>query len=438
MKMENFRNMVRDHVRSLLNGSDLTFGEILQRSLNCDPSLLKETLSELYNNDFISTTTDHEFPLKYKLKVRSSQRHQNVCLSCGNEHRFWRDNFSLSQIRDLRTILRDIQDALPDPTPAYYQWWFSNSIYENLIKLLLNLSKHHTSTAFLGSGTLGVLFSHFSVNRVNIFDIDQVLLTSLKPHCSETANLVCYDASKELEDSWKYAFQLVFVDPPWSSSLLQTFLIRGASLIGRKGKLAISFPQLLTRPTIPSEQKMLIKLAAKLGLSLELILHGFTEYSIPHFEYNAYKHHGIELKVPWRKGDLFIFTKTSNTEIDYTGLIQETPKWDQFQLGKSRIFLKRDGQSENGSPSIEPLADLGGLEYKSTSSRCHSWKSASLVSTRNCVAHAHGRKQLSVLLRDILNRSITDCHSDLRISFGKYNEIKEYIYTMLSINKETE
>jgi len=427
-----FRKRIRKHILCLLQKSPLGFEQILRRSLNCDPALLVETLNKLRRSKIISTIESQDLPLKYQLRVQKGPRNRDSSLSYKNVSLAPNNTWLLAQTKDLRNIVCDILNSLPEPSPVYYQWWFSTSAYKSLIKLLFSLSKPRAPIAFLGSGTLGAVFSNFSTNCVTIFDIDESFLTSLSSHCVKTTHLVCYDASQEPAKTWKNMFQLVFVDPPWSSSLLRTFLVRGTSFVSEGGKLAISFPQLLTRPSIVWERANLVKLAAKLGLSLELILTGFTEYSVPLFEYNAYKHYEIELKKPWRRGDLFIFSKIGDATKNYSHSIEEMNRWEQYWRGKSRIFLKRDGRCEEGPPLIKPLSGLESLMYKSTSSRLPFWKSVSLVSSRNCVALAYGRKKLSILLRDILNGTSEYHRADQTVSSARSAKIRQIILSMLN------
>jgi len=430
----NFDERIREHIMHVLNGSPLTFGEILKRSLNCDPFLLLEILDELRRAGSISSTKSQKGTFEYKSRVLNVQPTPISSRPRKDALLFPDCQLSIGQTSRLRKILQEQLNALPEPAPVYYQWWFSKAIYKDLVNLILSLSRPRTPIAFLGSGTLGALFSHFSANHVSIFDIDEIFLASLKPHCSKSTQLLCYDISKEPLHSWKYAFQAVFVDPPWSSSLLRAFLIRGASFVNEGGKLVISFPQLLTRPSIALERKRLIKLATELGLSQELVLPAFTEYAVPLFEYNAYKHHGIELNQPWRQGDLFIFVKTGERKVDHSYVIERMPQWQQFQRGNSRIFLRRDGRCEDGPPSIHPVRGLEDLTYKSTSSRHRSWSLASLISTRNNIAHARGRKQLSILLKDVLKEKQGSYRSRRTVSSARLNEIKNTIFSMLDIS----
>ena len=305
----------------------------------------------------------------------------------------------------IRSIARQIRESLPEASPAYSQWWFSEPTYLRLLDLLVNLSRPKAACGFLGAPTLGASFSEFATGPIHILDIDEIVLRTIRPYCSRLTIASRYDASDDIDKSLKDKFQLVIADPPWARSMLSTFLLRSATLLAQGGTLAISLPQLFTRPTVESERVMLLSLASSLGLSLSSVLKSFTEYSIPLFEYCAYRQHGITLKKPWRKGDMFIFTKTRPNSVNLANVGDSGRSWDQYCHNKCRLFLRRDASCEDGPPGVEPIPGLEDLGYASTSSRTGPWKSASLVSTRNQLAQAFGRRRLSIVLRRVLDKS---------------------------------
>jgi hypothetical protein len=325
-------------------------------------------------------------------------------------------------------------DSLPEEAPVYSQWWFSESIYEDLIKVVLQLSEPRAPLAFFGCGTLGAVLSRSCTNPVKIFDVDGVLLEKIRRYCSKSSETIRYDVSSEPDKCFNGAFQVVFVDPPWASSVLRTFLVRSSMFVSRGGSLAISFPPILTRPSVEEERKELLNLAKNLGLSLKLTLPGFTEYSVPAFERNAYRHCGIELQDPWRRGDLFIFSKSRDSSIDISDLVDKTCEWSQYEYRKCRLFMKRDGLFEDGPPSVHPIPGVDDLVYKSASTRMSFWKSASLVSTRNRIACAHGRRELSALFQRAFgqnhsNRNNYECGTSMMPI-----EIQESIFSMLNVS----
>lgn len=436
MQNKHFREKVRVRVCEVLwETPAITLEHILKKSLNCDPAFLLDVLHELQDADFISSTEGREYPVRYSLRERDRYpRPKTTCFSRSATKPSLGISSNSLQTEYLSELLQEMLNSFPEEAPIYSQWWFSESIYKNLIQLVLHLSKPSTHLAFLGCGTLGVLLSHFSTSPVNIFDVDGVLLERISRHCSESAQTIRYDVSNELGSSFKETFQLVFVDPPWSSSMLQTFLVRSSTFVSVRGTLAISFPPLLTRPSAESERKELLNLAKSLGLSLKLTLPNFTEYSVPAFERNAYEHCGIHLKEPWRRGDLFIFTKTHHSSPDIMPSIEKMSEWSQYIHEKCRLFLKRDGLFEDGPPSVQPIPGVEDLMHKSVSTRMAPWKSASLVSTHNHIAHAYGKRQLSSLLETICGQHHGNCENDESCAAMIPVEMQETILAMLNIS----
>ncbi len=432
---KHFRERVRTRVCEVLwSAPPITFEHILKRSLNCDPAFLLDVLHELQDDDFISSTEEGEPPVSYSLKERDHYpRPQATRFRQSATKPSLGISSNSPQTEYLRELLQEMLDSFPEEAPVYSQWWFSESVYDNLIKLVLHLSKPRTPLAFLGSGTLGALLSHFSSNPVNIFDVDEVLLERISRYCSESAQTISYDVSNEQGSSFKETFQLVFVDPPWSSSMLRTFLVRSSTFVSVRGTLAISFPPVLTRPSAESERKELLNFAKSLGLSLKLALPSFTEYSVPAFERNAYEHCGIHLKEPWRRGDLFIFTKTHRSSPDIMHSIEKMSEWSQYELRKCRLFIKRDGLFEDGPPSVQPIPGVEDLMHKSASTRMAPWKSASLVSTRNHIAHAYGRRELSALFETTFGQDHGNYKNYEAFASMIPAEIKETISSMLDI-----
>jgi predicted methyltransferase len=426
-----FKQRVRSHVLDVLwDAPPTSFDGILKKSLNCDPAFLLDVLRELEDADLIRSREGQETPVEYRLKATENcPRTKPNCVTQSGGTPATGISLNPGQREYLRKLVREMVDSFPEAAPVYSQWWFSETIYENLIKLVLDLSEPGTPLAFIGAGTLGALLSHFTSNPVNIFDIDQVLLGKISHYCSESTERIRYDVSNEPRGSFEETFQLVFADPPWSTSMLRTFLVRSSTFVSLRGTLAISFPPVLTRPSVQSERKELLHLAKSLGLSLKLTLPSFTEYSVPAFERNAYEHCAIHLRDPWRTGDLLIFGKTHDSSVDVMPLIERTPEWSQYDHGKRRFFLKKDGLFEDGAPSVNPVAGVEDLVYKSASTRMASWKSASLVSTRNHIAHAHGRKELAALFK----KTLTQNHqNDAVLAAMLPVQVRETILAMLN------
>jgi hypothetical protein len=431
-----YREVVLSHLASLLAATPLTFLQILRKSYNCDPTTLKEAIDTLVSRHHIVPVESGNGKISYKL-VQKDIRVLSYC--------FVKSLPSIPAVRTqlphfinpkfLEDLVKTIEKSMPEASPVYSQWWFSSRSYHRLLSLIFQYLPSNAPTAFLACPTLGAVFSNVTDSPVQILDVDKILLTKLSHYCSQSATLTEYDVAAIVPSPFRSRFGFVFVDPPWSRSLLKTFLVRASALSSLGGSVAISLPPVLTRPLISSERKKFLGIAHRLGLRLRTILPSFTAYSVPDFERSAYEQIGLLLDKPWRTGDLFVFTKCAPNPVEVDTQPPFISKWDQYLWGKHRLFLKRDNSCEKGAPAIRFVHGLRSLKYPSTSSRSKSWTEASLVSTRNYIAHAQGRKVFASLLGNILRGS--ECNSDiLNVRPHLFTELKKTVFSMLGINSK--
>lgn len=407
VSMDDFRAKLSQHLLRTLAGGAKSFQAVLRRSRNCDPALLVDMIRRLQELELVASP-DHDPPGRYCLTQRGSAR---VAAGSVSNHPAHADRPEPDSSHILRSsyfegLLSTLLKSLPEPSPVYSQWWFSEDAYPRLISLLLSLSKGRESIAFLGAATLGTVFSHCSDRRTTVIDVDEALLRTASSHANRGTEVVCQDIADSLDGALKGAFDIVFVDPPWARVDLRSFLIRSAALVSCGGTLLFSLPPIFTRPSAEEERASLLQTADTLGLSLSTVLPTFTQYCVPPFEHQAYKAYGVELSEPWRQGDVFVFVKRSTCadRLDFT--VERNPKWDQYDFGGVRLFLRNDGALDKGPISITPVPGQEGLTYSSTSSRTLPWKRASLVSTRNEIARVWGTRDFAIVLEDILKRRI--------------------------------
>lgn len=405
--MNRFQEKVTRHLLKTLDGRTESFQAILGKSHNCDPAMLMDMLRRMEELGLVRPAGESgvmEYSLTQRgrtLRCTSRSSPESVRIRPSEIGRH-----EIVGSSSFEGLVDAILNSLPEPTPVYSQWWFLRDTYAKMTDFLLRLSKTSSKVAFVGASTLGTVFSHCTRSRVSIIDVDEVLLDKISTHVKGQTELVHQDVSQSLDDSLKDAFDVVLADPPWSSSALKTFLIRSSMMLGCGGTLVISLPPILTRPSAQAERISLLKLADMLGLALQIALPAYTEYSVPTFEYEAYRRQGIELSQSWRKGDVFVFAKRSIAGEGVDVPVEQNPTWDQYDCGDVRLFLKRNGSLDEGRVSITPVSGQDGLAYESTSSRTLPWKQASLVSTRNQIARVSGQRDLGILLQEIRARRI--------------------------------
>jgi hypothetical protein len=391
-----FARDVRNVVLTALQSSSSNFAQLLSRAMNCDPLVLRTQLHSLVADGLISVEEGEGAAPTFRIaRTDTLPRSFREC----HPRRLAP---TAPRGADLDALIDCLLACLPEPSPVYYQWWFSHSAYRSLAAFVhWQVTVGRKRAAFLGASTLAALCASTFGMRVAAFDIDDVLLGDLAAFCRPADLLVRYDVADELDREFTGTFDFVFVDPPWSSRLLPTCLARAASLLCKGGVVAISLPQLLTRPGMLEERSRFLETADALGLDLQRAMPDATEYAVPVFEREAYAQAGLCLEEPWRKGDLYLFSKAS-TGLPYTSPASAgTHSWDQFRIGSRRLFLRRDGRDECGRPAIHAFEELGGFIYPTTSSRSAVWQTASLVNTRNCIARAAGRTELASAFRRI-------------------------------------
>ncbi len=405
-EVEKFQARLIRYLLSVLNERSESFLGILAKSQNCDPAFLLDTLREMEARGLIHVSGEAQSReyrsarhagLSSRIEVERASAAQ-----IGDSARYCQDVVGSNYFKELASA---VLGSLPEPGLVYSQWWFSEPIYARLIDLLLGLSKKGRQLAFLGSSTLGAVFSQCMTSPATIIDVDEVLLHRIRTCVSDSCEIVHRDISNPPDTSLRSRFDTVVADPPWSSSYLRTFFVRSAEMLAPEGTLITSFPPVFTRPSARAERKSLLRMAQPLGLSFTTELTAFTEYAVPSFEYRAYKEHGIELGQPWRRGDLLIFKKRNKATQSADIPVEPCWKWDQYDYGTTRLFLKRNGSVEEGPARIVPISGRNDFAYDSTSSRTQLWKRASLVSTRNQIADISGKKQLTVVLQELLDKT---------------------------------
>jgi hypothetical protein len=399
-RIESFQAMVIRHLLGVLGEHGRSFLAILTESQNCDPAFLLSVLREMEARKLISVNgegSDREYRLAPRIGTPI-----HICRRLLGPTWFEDEENPRRVILDsgyFRDLVNAVSNSLPEPGLVYSQWWFSEPTYRRLTGLMLHMMRKRGRVAFLGASTLGAVFSQCGDSPTTIIDVDEVLLKRVRNTVGESTELVCRDIADPLDSYLQGKFDIVFADPPWSSSILKTFFVRSSEMLAAGGTLVISFPPMLTRPSIRTERTRLLRIAEQLGLSFTTELRGFTEYRVPSFEYRAYEKYGIDLDRPWRQGDVLIFRRCAKATVPADISAEPCGRWDQYDYGAVRLFLKQNGADGDGPARIAPVSGSSNFAYSSTSSRTQLWKYARLVSTRNQVADVSGAKQLASILQ---------------------------------------
>ena len=413
---EAFQERVMDYAVDLLRLGPMTFRDLLRRAQNAEPVLLQRALAQAREDGVVKMVGNDQSSARFVLPGAVGKMKVWQDTSEADRSPFWMGTTDVDQGKPFWKLLEPLLCSLPEASPVFSQWWFSRRSYPYLLRFLSERIGGLERVAFIGCPTLGALYSNFSRNKVAILDVDEQILRGVSGFCSRQTDLAAYDVSLPLPGEFRGSFEFAVADPPWARHTLSTFLTRSSGLLSVGGTLAISFPQMLTRPGIAAEREKLKGLAAEQGLTFLREIASATEYCVPIFEQLAFAAGGLKINKPWRRGDFFLFKKTRKTDVgsrQHQGDVASS--WRQYALGNARIFLRRDGDREAGHPVINPLPDCVDYICTTTSSRSEIMRRASLVSTRNRVAEVHGRARLSRLFPRLLVDA-TSCVSDEQLA----------------------
>ena len=212
------------------------------------------------------------------------------------------------------------------------------------------------------------------------------------------ADFVEYDVTNQIYGKHKEKFPLVWIDPPWSAKLLKFFILRAFQALSENGFLVVSLPPVLTRPSAKNELLSINRLLARLGLINRAKFMQATAYELPLFEKKAYSTAGVEIKYPWRKGDLLILQKqehpTNNIDCFIQNLSISQNIWKQVHHNKNRIFLKHSNKKESKDIEIKLINGMNNSILNTVSSRNNLWKHADVITTDNNIYKCNNIDQL--------------------------------------------
>lgn len=261
-----FAERVRGAVVRALARKPMAFSDLVGATFNCDPAIVYSVLREEISRRNI-VMLDDAVGCRYCSATVASSEVANRKRPA--KRRAANGTAKPTSKVDGDSLAPKWLASLPQAAPVFSQWWFAPRVYPDLIKLLTAYRPELKRAVFLGSPTLGALFSQVTSAHTTVLDVDIGVLESLSPQFAPKANIITYDAAARLASELVGAFDLVFSDPPWSRSSLRMFAQRASELACEDATVIVSVPQALTRPGLHDELTDLMDLATQSGLRLQ-------------------------------------------------------------------------------------------------------------------------------------------------------------------------
>ncbi len=248
-------------------------------------------------------------------------------------------------------------DFLKTPHPLDFEWRNSSFSLNKLINKILSVVSPTDKLLFLGMPTLFATAILKDVpNTISLIERNAPIIQGLKKISTDTQRFKTIEEDiftinpKMLSEHY-----CIVMDPPWYTSHFFQFMWLAAKCVSIGGLIIISLPPLNTRSNIIEERLRWFEFSRRLGLCIEALEPQQLQYSMPFFEFNAFRAAGIKHILPfWRKGDLAIFRKIEEVSIDRPNHNSVQQKWVEREYNTSRI---RIDTTENIEPN-ENLAIL--------------------------------------------------------------------------------
>lgn len=424
LKDRGFLQYIQQEIIVILKKRPLTLFQLLKKLDNCDPLVANKAVENLKALKLVKfNNRSKEYYCKSFLAPTFPENRIDIFSKFKNKLDL---TSSLPNIHHCVSLVKNIKGCLPEASPAFFQWWFSDSTYSLLSNAILSRTNCRSRLAFIGAPTLGAYLSKLCKNSISIFDIDKYVLEAMRNHGNKNADFIQYDVFNEIGISFKNKFHLVYLDPPWYLEPMLLFLKRALEICKNGSYIFISLPPLNTRATALSERNKILEFVTHSGLEVISYWPSKIEYEIPKFERNTYAHSGITLDFPWRKGDLLLLKKSRHRKSrDPTLMLSRQESWEEVDIGKCRFFFRDKSDYGNANPAILKLPNYHNFYLKSTSLRESGRRKANMISSRNHGALVRGGKILYEIFETLSSRkNIEDSKKQL---VRKYGRCKKHI-----------
>jgi hypothetical protein len=251
----------------------------------------------------------------------------------------------LSSVTRLR-LSAAVVSSLPVCHPADYEWRFSELTARRLLEIATSSLPAGELVAHVGTPTT------FAVGAERFGDWNHVLLersgaviASLASHNCGRHKIIRIDLQMERPPLLRAAAAVV--DPPWYPRNTAWFLAAACWVCRPSASILLCQPTVATRPGVREERETLLRTFPGLGLAYLETQSAALRYVTPHFETMSLRTAlgGIEIPTDWRKGDLLLLRKASESAGQELSSDSDDP-WLEVQFGPVRIKLRAAGHGD--------------------------------------------------------------------------------------------
>lgn len=247
-------------------------------------------------------------------------------------------------------------EFLKVPHPLDFEWRNSKHSLNYLTNQMLKITSPNDSVLILGMPTLFANICERDVTQpITLVERNKPIIHGLKKFVNHKAKI--HDANIFTTSPEKLGtFQCIFMDPPWYPEHFFQFVWLAGRCLPLGGTLAISIPPINTRPDIDIERMAWFQFCQQQGLIIENLYANHLEYTMPFFEFNAFRAAGIQNILPfWRKGDFVIFKKIKDQHTERKTYEEKASGWVEREYQSIRIRLKLDENEENTDFSFRSI-----------------------------------------------------------------------------------
>lgn len=247
---------------------------------------------------------------------------------------------------------------LKTPHPLDFEWRNSAYSLNKLVSRITDLVRPEEKILLLGMPTLFATAVQKDIPyRVKLVERNRPIIQALHQINTDSKRfqILEHDIFTTPPSAVKGHY-CVMMDPPWYTPHFFSFMWIAANAVEAGGIVAISLPPINTRPNIADERLEWFSYCHELGLCIETIEPQHLQYTMPFFEYNALRAAGISDVLPfWRKGDLAIFRKVSNSSKERPPDKRIESNWIEREYKKTRIRVLKTENEETKDFSFKSI-----------------------------------------------------------------------------------